>query len=459
MLLQISDYENLFYAISLILILLIILILIRAIFLKNKKTKRLNIEKTDHTSLYQKRLFELIEVDTPSFSEGEGYYKFKSIIERHFPLVHQHLKKEKLDGNAIYTYKTNTGSSPSILLASHIDYVGNHIDAYEDGTYIYGNGTFDSKSLVFVIFEAVEAILREKGKLDIDLTIVITNDDEANKDGIVKIIDLFLRRGNFFNLVVEEGSGIIDPEVYGLKSSYALIGLGVSGQVQLSFEAKEKDNLEKFIHEVSKPNFFKFKVDNKAIKVLNCISKDLQFKDRFFLNNLFLFRRKSKKIIENKYQEIEKMLKTSVNISQIKQNDAKYRVDMTFELSTHENSADILMHLDTLMTKYAIDYKIIKVTDASKITRTYTYGYNFIKNAILKVFKDLYIAPVIVTKISEKRYFDKVSDCVIRFSPLYYDYESFIAANSNKSRINCTSLDYGVNFYKYILGNYNKKGD
>lgn len=456
MLLQISRFYNLIYVILIVLGLFLLYILFRAIFLKNKTIKRIKIEETANTSLYQNRLFELIEVDTPSFSEGEGYFKFKSRIESQFPLVHQFLKKEKIDGNAIYSYKSNENNS-SILIASHIDYIGNHIEAYQDGTYIYGNGTFDSKSLVFVIFEAVEAILKEKGKLDVDLTIVITNDDEANKDGLKKIIDLFLRRGNFFNLVIEEGSGIIDPEVYGLKSSYALVGLGVSGQVQFHFEARTKESLEKFIHEISKPKFFKIKVDNKSIRVLNSIARDLHFKDRFFLNNLFLFKRKAKRIIEERYDEIEKMLKTSVKIDDIKQVMDKYFVDATFELSTHENSADILLHLDALMRKYRVDYKITKVINASRITKTYTYGYNFIKKAILDVFKDLYVAPVIVTKISERRYFDKVSDCVIRFSPLYYDYEAFNAANTSKSRINCTSLEYGINFYKYILENYDKK--
>ena len=130
---------------------------------------------------------------------------------------------------------------------------------------------------------------------------------------------------------------------------------------------------------------------------------------------------------------------------------------MTFELSTHEKAADILVHLDDVMEKHKIDYKILSVTDNSRITRTYTYGYKLIKNAINHTFKNLYIAPVIVTKIAEKRYFDKVSDCVIRFSPLYYNYDAFNAAKENKSYIDAKVLNYGVEFFQYILKNYNQK--
>src|SRR5690606_16420234 len=151
----------------------------------------------------------------------------------------------------------------------------------------------------------------------LNFTLVVTNDDEAKKDGLIKIINLFLKRGNFFDLVIEEGTGIIDPEVYGIKSNYALIGLGVSGQLQLKFESSNYEALNKFISEVMKPKFFKMKIDNKSIKVLGNIAKDMSFKDRIFLNNLFLFRRKAKKIIEKKYDEIEKMLKTNCSSSNI----------------------------------------------------------------------------------------------------------------------------------------------
>lgn len=457
MIIQTIRYSNLIYATIIIFFLLIVLVFYRALVIKNKRIKKINIEENENSIIHQERLFRLIEIDTPSFSEGENYNKFKTIIEEQFPLIHKFLEKEKVGGNTIYSYKSRVIAAPSVLFASHIDYIGNHIDAYKDNSYIYGNGTFDSKSLVYVIFETVEAVLLEKEKLDINLTIVITNDDEAKKDGLSKIINLFLKRGNFFNLVVEEGSGIIDSEVYGLKSTYALVGLGVSGQVQLRFEASSDEYLHKFIQEINKPKFFKMKVDNKSIKVLSKIAKDMNFKDRFFLNNSFIFKRKAKKIVEVKYHEIEKMLKTNLKISNINYFENKCYVDVIFELSTHEKAADILIHLDDMMTKFKIDYKILNVINSSKITRTSTYGYNFIKKAINDVFKNLYIAPIIVTNISERRYFDRVSDCVIRFSPLYYDFESFKAANSVDSRINSSSLESGINFYKYILNNYNKK--
>lgn len=446
-----------FFGLLVLIIFFWLWIFLRAILLRNKRTKRIQIDKSNINEYHKNRLFELIEIDTPSFIAGETYEKFKEKTIQLFPLVYRYFQKEKVDGNTIFTYTPDSQGAPNLLFATHIDYKGEHQKAYIDGNRIYGNGTFDSKSLMYVILEAVESILREEGKLDVNLTIVITNDDEANKEGLKQIIYMFLRRGKFFNLVVEEGSGIIDPEVYGIKSNYALIGLGVSGQISLKFESKNKDDLEKFVEEIKKSNFFKIKIDKKSINIVRNIAKDLKFRERFFLNNLWLFRKKSSRIIKGKYQEIEKILKTNANIGGIETQDDSSAVEINFELSTHDSSADILIQLGDLMEKYNIDYKILEIKDASKTTKTYTYGYKIVKNAINHVFKNLYIAPIIVTNISEKRYFDQVSDCVIRFSPLYYDYESFFAASTTENYIESSSIEYGIEFYKYILNNYNKK--
>lgn len=51
---------------------------------------------------------------------------------------------------------------------------------------IYGAGTFDAKALLYVICKAVEEVLDEQGKLDVNLTIVITTDDTSTKHGSEK---------------------------------------------------------------------------------------------------------------------------------------------------------------------------------------------------------------------------------------------------------------------------------
>jgi acetylornithine deacetylase/succinyl-diaminopimelate desuccinylase-like protein len=78
-------------------------------------------------------------------------------------------------------------------------------------------------------------------------------------------------------------------------------------------------------------------------------------------------------------------------------------------------------------------------------------GYQIVKKAIETTFKDLYVAPYIITTISDQRYLTRVSDCVIRFSPLYYPYQSIMDAENGNEHIMKKSLTYGIDLYKEII--------
>lgn len=73
------------------------------------------------------------------------------------------------------------------------------------------------------------------------------------------------------------------------------------------------------------------------------------------------------------------------------------------------------------------------------------------EDAVRNTFSNLYIAPIIITKISEKRHFDKVSDCVIRFSSLYYDSDAYQDARKGVEHVSIDTLDSGIHFFEYIL--------
>lgn len=437
--------------------------LLKSLIFKNKKVRTLQFVSTseEKKSSYQQRLYELIKIKTSSYNDSEGYHEFREKLKDLFPNIHKYFKKEKIDGHAIFSYKCLKMNVPNVLFATHIDYSDQDQHAYIIGDEVYGNGTFDAKSLLFVMFEAVESILVEQQGLDVNLTMVMATDDETTKEGASKIVDRLMRKGEFFDLVIEEGTGIVDPQYIGLKSHYALIGLGVTGQVTLRFSTEKTNNgqqqLQKFISDMKKHKFLKSKVDRKSAIVVKSLAKDMTFKHRYFLSNLSLFRKATTKIIDRNYAQLAKLLKTNFTCTEIDENDDKVFVDITYELATHDNTADIILEIANLMEKYNIDYNILSNKEESQLTKMYTEGYQVVCNVINKVYHELYIAPIIIANISEKRYFDSVSDCVIRFSPLYYSNQAFIDAKKGNSHVSAGSLEYGVNFFREILKTYQKK--
>ena len=460
MFLSIGSIIQIFVIIALFLVVLILVFsLFRAILIRNKEIKIIKFDSSDQNEIdyYLKKLFELIEIKTSSFEDDEAYHVFREKLKEQFPNVHNYFQKEKIKGNAIFTYKEKIEGAPNILLATHVDYKSKFQETRYEDEELFGNCTFDGKSLLFTIFEAVERSL-SIGKLKVNLTIVMTTDDTTTKDGASSIVRHFLKKGKFFDLVLEEGSGIVDPIFLGLKSYYALIGIGVTGEAIVRFKtnkvSKGEARLKEFVKSIEDNGVFKAKIDRKSYKPLKEIAKDMSFCERLYFNNLFLFRSYAKKKINEEYLKLSKLLKTQIIYGEITENHDECYVDLTFELSTHTDTADIILALANNMEKYAVEYEIISNKESSKVTRVDDVGYKVINKAVKKVFKNLYTAPIIITQISEKRYFDKVSDCVIRFSPLYYPHQAYKDAMAGNEHVPIKSIIYGIRFFEEILNTY-----
>jgi carboxypeptidase PM20D1 len=448
----------LFWKWAVIIVLLFILLIVviasvRTMLFKQRPKKIINLDDGDNR--LGEKLLELIKIKTTSFKDEAGYHEFRERLKVDYPLIHQYFTKEKIGDNAVFTYKNQIEHAPNLLFATHIDSKATYVEPRIAENRLYGTGTFDAKSLLFVIFEAVENILRKDGRLNCNLTIVMTTDDETTKEGGSLIVQQFLRKGKFFDLVLEEGSGIVDPNHIRLQSHYAFIGLGVTGEAVIRFKSDYETNLKRFISSLKTRDLYKTRIDRNARTMILNICRDVRFIHRFCFANLLLFAPITKKIIKKEYPEIAQLLHTTMRFGEIQKNE-QYFFDLTFHLSTHDTAADAVLALADFMEKYRIEYEIIEIKDASTFTTTKTEGYRIVKETVDSVFRDVYITPVILTKLSEKRYFDKVSDCVLRFSPLYYPMEVVQSLEPEKF-VPIKSLSYGIRFFTEVLNRYNKK--
>lgn len=445
------------------LVFLLALCLLRAALIRNKEIRILQLDEhsDQQHDYYINKLKGLIEIKTSSFEDPEFFLLFQEKIKSDFPFIHECFNKEKVGRNAVFTSKVKIEGAPNILFAAHVDYTSNLQEVkIEDGE-LYGNGTFDSKSLFFSMFEAVEKILTEQSRLDVNLTMVMTTDDETTQDGMNHIVDQFLKSGKFFDLAIEEGSGIVDPAYFGLMSHYALIGIGLTGETTVRFKTVKSENGEKnlsaFLEELQKNPVFKPKIDQKAMIPLREMAKDLPFFERFFFNNLFIFRPFVKRKIDEEYLGLSKLLKTQIIMGEVECTEEECRADLTFELATHNTTADIILALSKSLRKYGVEYQLLNNVEATKIADIHSEGFKVVEKTIRSVYKNIYTAPVIVTNISEKRYFDKVSDCVIRFSPLYYTTAAYREGKKGLEHVSGKSLCYAVSFFQGILKTYTRR--
>jgi len=446
-----------------VILVILFICLIKALILCNKDIKILpknDVDKNVRFS-YGKKLEELVRIATTSNETAEQYHEFREKLKKEYPLIHQNFDKERIDGNAVFTYKRKIEGAPNILYATHIDSKIILEEPYMTQKHLYGSGTYDAKALLFVILEAIENVLREDKVLNNNLTIVMTKDDEDSREGEDKIIDKFLREGKFFDLIIEEGSGIMNPISSGLRSHYAFIGIGVTGEVTFRFKtskaAKGEARLQNFIFEISSSQVFKAKIDKQTRMTIKAIARDMTFSNRIIYSNSLVFRGLIKRFLDNDQVELSRVLKTQARVGEVLENDTDYYVDVVFELANHDNVAEVLCAIDKYMLKYSVEYEMIASKEGTRITSTKTKAYKTVTKVIKDNFDDIYIAPWIITSISENREYDRVSDNVIRFSPLYYSHNAKINRKTNNEYVSLNSLAKGVSFFEKLTREYSKR--
>lgn len=156
------------------------------------------------------------------------FTKLHGFLEKSYPLIHKHLKVEKVNKfSLLVTWQGSKPEKKPILLTAHQDVVPvpeETVDQWKyppfsgavDGDRIYGRGASDCKDLMMALFETIELLLKE-GKFQPERTILLGfgYDEESQGTGANELAQFILKR-------------------YGPESLYALIDEGSSGYQKVS---------------------------------------------------------------------------------------------------------------------------------------------------------------------------------------------------------------------------------
>ncbi|CDZ97628.1 carboxypeptidase s [Phaffia rhodozyma] len=174
------------------------------------------------------------------------FQKFHDYLEKSYPLVHKHLKLDKVNTYGLVFEWTGSDSSlKPLLLTGHQDVVPVEKSTYDawihppfsghyDGTYIWGRGSIDDKSGTIGIMSAVESLLRANKDYTPKRTIVLAFGMDEEVSGfkgaahIAKYLeDTYTPKfgSSPFGLLVDEGGGY--TKAYG--KPIAALGTGEKG--------------------------------------------------------------------------------------------------------------------------------------------------------------------------------------------------------------------------------------
>lgn len=466
-------------AVVAILVLLLLAAIIRTALMKTKKADYVPNPDPKRTDEYVKKLSEMVQYETISKRgevNTEKFLGFHKVLEKLFPTVHEKLEKTEIDGNLLFKWKGKSSEKP-ILIMSHQDVV----EATGEWKYppfsgevaegkVWGRGTSDTKCTVMAFLQAAEELLKEGYTPDCDVYIASSCTEEIGGDGAPKIVDYLDKQGVRLFLVCDEGGGIIQDPIAGVKGNFAMVGVFEKGYGDVKFIARSTGGhasappkntpiarLSKFVAAVDKKNPFNVEFMPEVEAMFSKLAPYAGFGLRLIFGNLWLFKPLMKKLLPIISAQAGAMLSTTIaftmsegsNGYNVIPQEASICANMRF--IPHQGTDNSLEVITNLAKKYNIETEVVYRGYPSPSVDINGEAFKMVESAINECFPGVGCSPYVVTGATDARFYSKICDSCVRFAPVVYGPEQMKGMHGLNENIECNTLAGAVDFYKKII--------
>ena len=187
-----------------------------------------------------------ISYDDRSNFDAAAFLDFHALLQREFPLVHQHAERTIIsDYSLVFHLRGSQASLEPVLFMSHMDVVPVDKSTLDEWTHppfggvvergmIWGRGALDVKIGVMALMEAMELLLRDNVKPKRDVYFAFGHDEEVGgKDGAARIAEHFIGQGLRFEFILDEGGAVTEGLNPSVDQPVAVIGVSEKGYVNL----------------------------------------------------------------------------------------------------------------------------------------------------------------------------------------------------------------------------------
>lgn len=465
---------------------LLLIAVIRTFAIKAPEIKDCGTAVTEEEKeLCAKKLGDMVRVPTVSKNENEDlsdFYKFQEVLEELFANVHKTFEKTVLNGTLLYRWKGKDSSKKPILFMGHQDVVpaddsGWKCPAYSgeviDGA-LYGRGSMDCKSTMFVELEALEELIAEGFEPPCDIYLEYSINEETGGDGAASAVRYLKEKGVELAIVIDEGGAVIDRPIGGMDRQYAVIGVTEKGYMDLKISAKGKGGhsstpprnspaarLFAFANEIEKKRPFKKKLIPEVYEMFGSMAPSFGFGMRMILGNIWLFKPLLIALMPKVSPFGEAILSTTCCFTMMKGSDAcnvipkePYLV-ANLRTSVHQNCEESLAVLKKYADKYDLEIEVIQKRDASPVSNIRSAEYSYLVDCIKKQFPDVGVAPYVIMGGTDCRHFHELTENALRFSPIRLTNEQNAACHAVNENVTVSAVAEGVRFFKLFIKNYN----
>ena len=460
-------------------LLLLLIALLRTLLSPAKQSLWKPAADPEREERYAETLSRMVQCETVSRKgedQREKFLGFHRLLEELFPLVHEKLEKTEIDGNLLFFWKGKAHDRPLVLM-SHQDVVpaeGEWKHEPFSGDIaegkVWGRGSADTKCSVMGFFQAVEELLEQGFEPEQDVYLSSSCTEEFGGDGCPKLVEELSRRGVKPFLVCDEGGAIVQEPIGGVKGCYAMIGVLEKGRGALRLTARSGGGhasyppknspiarLGKFVARVEKRDPMRVDFEPEVTAMFKTLAPYGPFYLRLLFGNLWLFKPLLKKLLPKISPQAGALLKTTVAFTMQSGSDAPnvlpQQASLTLDLRyiPHQRLEESNRVIRELAARYDLETEVLMANDACEPVRIDSPAYALVEKVIGEVFPGLPTCPYVMTGGTDARFYQKICDACIRFSPVIYGPEQMKGMHGVNENIDAYSLPGAVDFYKAVI--------
>jgi carboxypeptidase PM20D1 len=415
--------------------------------------------------------------------DGETFLALHRALEAMYPRVHATLERRVVNEHGLlYTWAGRKADLEPVLFAAHQDVVPVEAAGLDEWTYppfsgqiadgyVWGRGTLDIKSQMIAVLEAVENLLKDGYRPQRTVMLAFGHDEEVSGlQGAGAIAALLAEEGLHLEAVLDEGGGVVQGVLPGLRSPVAMVGTSEKGYLSLEITAQGEPG-----HSSTPPA-------NTAIGILGAALARLEasampprlhsitttldevgglmpFSMQLILANRWLFGGALRKRLAAN-PRTNATIRTTQAITMIsggvKDNllPREARAVVNFRLLPGDSVAGVCEHARRALADKRVTFQPMPgngVRDASPVSPTNAAAYTDLARVIRQIFSDAVVAPYLVLGATDARYYTAICENVYRFSPLRMTDEDLSLVHGTNERISIEGLGRMVQFFGQLI--------
>ena len=436
-------------------------------------------ESRERALEYGRKLSAMVRFDTTSvrdLDQRDLFLGFHKVLEELFPLVHARLEKTETGGNLLYYWKGRDSGKPIVLMA-HQDVVPASGDwdrdpfsgDLEEGC-VWGRGSVDTKCSLMAIFQAVEELLSKGCVPPRDIYISSSCTEEWGGPGCPALVSELKKRGVKPFLVLDEGGGIYTDPMFGIRGSFAMIGVFEKGKANVRFTAEGRGGhpatpvknspiarLAAFVTDVEKHQPFRLRLEPSVRAMLETLSPYGSFPIRLILGNLWLFGPAVTFGAPLVSGQAAAMLRSTISFTMASGSGACNVMPRTASVSAnmrfipHQGMEESLSVIRRKAEKYGLKTEVIEGSDFTPPVDPEGEAFRLVEETVSRTFPGCPSSPFVLTAATDAIFYQEICDSCIRFAPIVYSAEEKKGIHGVNEHLRINSLPGAVDFFKNLI--------